>query len=261
MNCVKGENVTIKDGVFIGENVILEEDVYIDYGTIIRDNVHIKKGTYIGARCILGEYLMDFFDSRINNKHPLIIGENSIIRSETIIYGDTAIGDNFQTGHRVTIRESSQIGNNVRIGTLSDVQGYCNIGDYVNIHSNVFIGEKSIIKDFVWIFPGVILTNDPTPPSENLQGVTVDSFAVIAAMSVILPGVTISEDSLVGAGSTVKRDVESGDVVSGEPAKVICKITDIKNKVTGKQVYPWRYSFDRRMPWNGKEYCEWLKSK
>ena len=87
MNVKKGKNVIIKDGVIIGDNVIIEDDVYIDYGCIIRDNVHIKKGTFVGARCILGEYLVDFFEDRINKKHPLVIGENSLIRSETIIYG------------------------------------------------------------------------------------------------------------------------------------------------------------------------------
>lgn len=254
------KNVVIKEGCIIGENVIIEDDVYLDYGCIIRDNVHIKKGTFIGARCILGEFLVDFFEDRQNKNHPLVIGQNSIVRSETIIYGESTIGDNFQTGHRVTIREKSKIGNNVRIGTLSDIQGHCEIGNYVNMHSNVHIGHKSIIKDYVWIFPYVVLTNDPTPPSEELIGVTVESYAVLATMSVILPGVHIYEDALIGAGSTVKRDVAKEDVVVGNPAKTICKVSDIKNKITGEKVYPWRYTFDRGMPWVGQEYNEWIKN-
>ena len=64
-----GENTTIKEGTVIGENVIIEDDVYIDYGCIIRDNVHIKKGSYIGAKCILGEYLMDFYKYKVNKSH------------------------------------------------------------------------------------------------------------------------------------------------------------------------------------------------
>ncbi|AGF59163.1 acetyltransferase-like isoleucine patch superfamily enzyme [Clostridium saccharoperbutylacetonicum] len=259
-NCVIGKNVTIKDGSIIGENVIIEEDVYIDYGCIIKDNVHIKRGTFVGARCILGEYLVDFFDDMKNKNHPLIIGQNSLIRSETIIYGENIIGDNFQTGHRVTIREKSDIGNNVRIGTLSDIQGHCKIGNYINIHSNVHIGQKSIIKDYVWIFPYVVLTNDPTPPSEQLLGVTVESFAVIATMSVILPGVHIYEDALVAAGATVNKDVPKEVVVAGSPAKPICKVSDIKNKISGEKVYPWRYTFDRGMPWNNVGYEQWAKN-
>lgn len=260
-NCTISKNVTIKDNVIIGNNIIIEDNCFIDYGAIIRDNVHLKKGSYIGARCILGEYLMDFYSDRINKVHPLIIGENALIRSETIIYGDTTIGNNFQTGHRVTIREKSQIANNVRIGTLSDVQEECIIGDYVSLHSNVFVGEKSVIKDFVWIFPHVTLTNDPTPPSQNLLGVTIEAYAAVAAGSIILPGVTIGEDSLVGAGSVVTRNVEKETVVIGNPASKICLTRDIKSKLTGQQIYPWKYTFSRGMPWDKIGYDEWLKSE
>lgn len=260
-NCKIAETVQIKENVIIGDNVIIEEDCFIDYGVIIRDNVHIKKGSFIGAKCILGEYLMDFYSDRINKVHPLIIGENALLRSETIIYGDTIIGNNFQSGHRVTIREGTSLGDNVRIGTLSDIQGNCSIGNYVNLHSNVHIGQKSIIKDYVWIFPYVVLTNDPTPPSESLIGVTVESYAVIATGSVILPGVNIGSDSLVGAGSLVNKDVESETVVVGNPIKKVFPIKDIKNKQTGAQVYPWKYSFSRGMPWDKLGYDQWLKNE
>ena len=260
-NCIISNTVTIKDNVIIGSNVIIEDNCFIDYGVIIKDNVHIKKGSFIGARCILGEYLMDFYSDRINKVHPLIIGDNALIRSESIIYGDTTVGNNFQTGHRVTIREGSLIGNNVRIGTLSDVQEECIIGNYVSIHSNVFLGEKSIIKDFVWIFPHVILTNDPTPPSQILIGVTVESYAAISAGSIILPGVNIGYGSLVGAGSVVTRNVLKETVVVGNPAKKVCLTRDIRSKITGQQIYPWKYTFSRGMPWFKIGYEQWLKNE
>lgn len=46
-------------------------------------------------------------------------------------------------------QDIARIGNHVRIGTLSDIQGHCEIGNYVNMHSNVHIGMKSEIEDFV----------------------------------------------------------------------------------------------------------------
>ncbi|WP_347489323.1 DapH/DapD/GlmU-related protein [Desulfoscipio sp. XC116] len=252
------EQAYIADNVIIGDNVIIEDGVYIDYNVIIRDNVHIKRNTYIGARCILGEYLADFYRDSKNKYHPLIVGEDSIIRSETILYGDSVIGDHFQTGHRVTIREKAIIGNNVRIGTLSDIQGHCIIEDYVNLHSNVHIGMKSVIKKYAWIFPYVVLTNDPNPPSEQLLGVTVNEYAVIATGSIILPGVDIGKDSLIAAGAIVTKDVPGMKVYGGNPAKEMCDITKIKNRTTGEAVYPWRYTFDRGMPWHGIGYDKWV---
>ncbi|MGL4772658.1 MAG: N-acetyltransferase [Clostridium sp.] len=261
MSVIKGRNVVIKDNVILGDNVILEDDVYLDYGVIIRDNVHIKKGTTVGARCILGEYLADFYKSRNNGNHPLIIGENSIIRSDTIIYGDTNIGDNFQTGHKVTIREKSNIGNNVRIGTLSDIQGECEIGNYVSIHSQCFIAPNAKIEDFVWLFPRVVLTNDPTPPSFEVIGVKISEFAVVCAGALILPGIEINKEALIGAGAVVTKNVAEGAVIVGNPGKVVGHISEIKNKVTGKNSYPWRYNFDRGMPWENTSYDEWIRNK
>lgn len=254
------DKAVICDGVRIGDNVIIEDNVYIDYDVIIRDNVHIKEGTFVGARSILGEYLMDFYADRVNKVHPLVIGKNSLIRSETIIYGDTEIGDDFSTGHRVTIRENSKIGHHVRIGTLSDIQGSCTIGNYVSIHSNVFVAPESTIKDYVWIFPHAVLTNDHTPPSDNIEGVTVNEFASVAAGSVLLPGVDIGSDALVGAGAVVTKDVPSGKVFVGNPAKDRGDTQNIIDKRTGEPVYPWKKHFDRGMPWRDMDYDEWEKN-
>lgn len=254
-----GKNVTIKEGTILGKNVVIEDDVYIDHFCIIHDNVTIKKGSTIGANCILGEYQVDFYEAHEEENHPLVIGENAIIRSGSIIYGDTVIGDNFQTGHRVTIREKAEIGNNVSVGTLSDIQGYCKIGNYVRMHSNVHIGQESVIEDFVWIFPYVVLTNDPTPPSEQLTGVTLKKFSVIATGSVLLPGVTVNGDSLVAAGAIVTKDVDEFAVVGGNPAKVISDVRKIKNHFTGENVYPWRYTFKRGMPWKDTDYETWYQ--
>lgn len=252
----KGKNVKIATGVIMGDNITIGDNVEIDCYTIIHDNVTIGSNTYIGANCILGEYQMDYFNGN-RMDHPLYIGDHSLIRSGTIIYGDCKIGSNFQTGHRATIREKSSIGNHVSIGTLGDIQGYCKIGNYVRAHSNVHIGQEPVIEDFVWLFPYVILTNDPTPPSNELKGVTLKAFSVISTGSILLPGVTVEGDSLVAAGAIVTKDVKKGDVVGGNPAKVISTVDRIKNHITGEEVYPWRYTFKRGMPWEESDYITW----
>jgi acetyltransferase-like isoleucine patch superfamily enzyme len=144
------------------------------------------------------------------------------------------------------VREKTFAGRNLQIGTLSDIQGHCEIGSFVKFHSNVHIGQHSKIKDYVWIFPYVVLTNDPHPPSDVIMGVTVEKYVAIATMSVILPGVTIKEGALVGAHSSVSRDVESDTVVVGSPAKYICDTNKIKLKDgSSKSAYPWRRHFHR----------------
>ena len=109
--------------------------------------------------------------------------------------------------------------------------------------------------------PIFILTNDPTPPSKSIVGVTVEDYAVISAGSIILPGVNIGEGSLVGAGSVVSKDVKKETLVVGNPVKKILPIRDIKNRQTGEQVYPWKYTFSRGMPWEKLGYDKWIKSE
>lgn len=246
-DAVIGKNVIIKEGSVIGNNVVIEDEVYIDYGCIIRDNVRIKKGSFIGARSILGEYLIDFYKDHINKSHPLVIGENSIIRSENVIYGDVTVGSNFQSGHKVTIREKTVIGDNCSIGTLSDIQGDCEIGDNCRFHSNVHICQKAKIANNVWIFPYTVLTNDPHPPCTRcLEGPQIDEYAVIATHSMVLPGVHIGKNVLVGGMSFVNKDVEDEAVVVGNPAKKICTIHDIKcPKGIIDKPYPWKDKYKK----------------
>jgi acetyltransferase-like isoleucine patch superfamily enzyme len=119
----------------------------------------------------------------------------------------------------------------------------------VRFHSNVHIGQKSEIGNFVWIFPYVVLTNDPHPPSSVLQGVRIGDFAAIATMSIILPGVTVGEGALIGAHSSVNRDVEPDTVAAGSPAKFVCNASAIKLKDgSGRPAYPWRDHFTRGYP-------------
>lgn len=252
-----GENVTIMHNCIIEDHVVIGDGSYIDSNTIIRRGTSIGKNAFVGSNCIIGEYMMDFCEDRRYHEHCLTIGEDALIRSGSIIYTESVIGDGFQTGHQVTIRENSRIGNHVSIGTLSDIQGNCDIGNYVRAHSNVHIGQHTVIDSFVWVFPYVVFTNDPTPPSEQLTGVHVSSFAIIATGSVILPGIEIGQDALVGAGAIVTKDVDSYTVVAGNPARVVADVRNIKNKITGQPAYPWRDHFYRAMPWSENSFSEW----
>lgn len=259
-NCIISNNCIIDDSAVIGHNCIIDDGVYLSSGVniennvIIRSNVSIGKCSYIGSNCIIGEY--GHYDSI--GKFSLSIGENAYIRSGSILYNGSQIGNNFSTGHQVTIRENTRIGNNVNIGTLSDIQGNCDVGHYSRLHSNVHIGQLSKIDSFVWIFPYVVLTNDPTPPSEDFIGVRVKSFAIVASSSTIMPGIEVGQDSLIGAGAVVTKNVNDYSVVVGNPAKCAGDIREIENKVTGEKVYPWRNYFKKYMPWSDSTFNDWF---
>lgn len=225
----------------VSEKAILGNNISIGPNTIIYDNVEIGDNTSIGAFCEIG------VSNHLSEDKNLILGKNTTIRSHSIFYEGSIFADGLVTGHRVTVREKVIAGKNLQIGTLSDLQGHCEIGDYVRFHSNVHIGQQSKIGNFVWIFPYVVLTNDPHPPSETMLGVTVEDFVAIATMSVILPGAVLSEGCLIGAHSSVKGITEKHSIYVGSPAKNVGPTSKIKLQ-DGTPAYPWKNHFKRGYP-------------
>lgn len=225
-----------------GPDVICEEGVEVSEHTVIHPGTHIGAGTKVGPFCELG------VPSDLATSKELRIGPNSLIRSHSIFYQGSVFGPNLRTGNRVTVRENTIAGNTIQIGTLSDIQGHCSIGDHVRLHSNVHIGQGAVIEDFVFIFPFVVLTNDAAPPSDRLEGVTLKRFAVVATMSTVLPGVAVGRGALVGAMTLVREDVPDDMICVGVPGKVVGSTNRIKLKDTGQPAYPWRRHFHRGYP-------------
>lgn len=231
------QTAIIAKGAKIGRNVVIGPNTIIGKDVVIGDN------TVIQSNCELGVIPRD------ESNDPLVIGESSLIRSHSIFYSGSEFGANLITGHRVTVREKTKAGNNLQIGTLCDLQGACEIGDYVRMHSNVHIGQLSKIGNFVWIFPYVVLTNDPRPPSMTMKGVTIEDYVALSTMSVVLPGVTIRKGTLVGAHSLVSKDTNCDVLVSGNPAKEVCQASKLRLQDGSRRpAYPWRRHFHRGYP-------------
>ncbi|HPQ42502.1 MAG TPA: transferase, partial [bacterium] len=133
--------------------------------TKIYPHVILPDSVEIGMFCIIGEPYrgMDPDGARTE------IGEDSQIRSHTVIYAGNRIGTHFQTGHHVFIRELNRIGDHVSVGTLSVVEHHVVIGNNVRLHTQVFIPEFTIIEDNAWIGPNVVCTNAPYPKGSRVK--------------------------------------------------------------------------------------------
>jgi acetyltransferase-like isoleucine patch superfamily enzyme len=153
---------------------------------------------------------------------PPVIGKNAFIRSNSIIYDDVEIGDNFKTGHGTVIREKTLIGDDVLIGTNTVIEGQCTIGNHVSIQSNGYIPIKTVIEDYVFMGPCVCLTNDKYPIRIDfkLTGPIIRKGASIGANSTFLSGVEIGEGAMVAAGAIVTHDVPYCSLAIGAPAKI-----------------------------------------
>lgn len=245
--------------VFISPHAQIGKNVKIGDNTAIYDHVIIGDNTIICNDCVIGEPLQDYYDKENYENPPTEIGANSLIRSHAIIYAGCRFGNNFVTGHNITLREYTVFGEHCRVGTGCDIQGYANFGNYCWLLAELHICQHSNIGNFVFIYPYVIFTNDPHPPSNLNTGPTVGDFTQITVSCVILPGVKIGRHCVIGAGSVVRKDVEDYHLVMGDPAHYIKDVRDIRSKETGGQHYPWPYRFSRRMPWEKMGFEKWLE--
>jgi acetyltransferase-like isoleucine patch superfamily enzyme len=228
---------------YVAPEAQLGDDVEIGPFSIIHANVVLGNRVKVGAYCELG------ISTPLGNGTPLIIGDDSLIRSHSIFYESSSFGAGLTTGHHVSVREKTIAGLSFQIGTLSEIQGDCSVGDYVRFQSNVFVGKTTSIGNFVRIAPYVVLTNDPTPPSDVLLGCTIEDFASIAAAAVVLPGVTVGRHSLVAAQACVAKNVPPNMVVAGVPACVVGVTKEIKLRDgSGRPAYPWTQHFTRGFP-------------
>jgi hypothetical protein len=104
------------------------------------------------------------------------------------------------------------------------------------------------------------MTNDPYPPSNDIQGGYVGNYTQVCVHSTILAGIQVGENCLIGAHSVVNKSLPDYSLAIGDPIRVI---RDLRRYVVmGKgKPYPWMYRFDRGMPWRDIGYEVWAAAK
>lgn len=122
----------------------------------------------------------------------------------------------------------AQIGENCNICSHCLIENDVNIGDNVTIKSGVHVWDGITIEDNVQVGANVTFTNDRYPRAKNpnwvLERTLIKKGASIGAGCTLLCGITIGEYAMIGAGSVVTRDVPTGELWLGNPAKFVRKI-------------------------------------
>ena len=141
----------------------------------------------------------------------------------------SAIGLNTRIWQYAVVFVDAQIGEYCNICAHTLIESDVIIGNNVTVKSGVYIWDGVRIEDNVFLGPNATLTNDPMPRSrkypEKFSGITLKKGCSIGANATILPGITLGENAMVGAGAVVTRDVANNVIVVGNPARKIRDIT------------------------------------
>jgi acetyltransferase-like isoleucine patch superfamily enzyme len=139
-------------------------------------------------------------------------GENVVVYSFTNLYG-------------------CRIGDETHVGPFVEIQRGAVVGAKCKVQSHVFICEGVTIEDEVFVGHGVVFINDRHPRATTDVGArqtdadwellptVVERRASLGSGAVILGGVRIGSEAVVGAGSVVTRDVIPDETVAGNPAR------------------------------------------
>jgi acetyltransferase-like isoleucine patch superfamily enzyme len=133
------------------------------------------------------------------------------------------------------------IGENTKMGAFVEVQKKATIGKNCKISSHTFICEGVTIEDDVFVGHSVVFINDAYPRATtdgalqteadwSVEPTHVKRGASIGSNCTILSNVTIGERAIIGAGSVVTKDVPADTIVAGNPARIIRKLGEEKNR-------------------------------
>jgi acetyltransferase-like isoleucine patch superfamily enzyme len=184
----------------------------------------------IGAGLVADDSVVTGYPSHRPAAEPGAIGVDARLRSGTVIYAGSTIGDRFETGHNVVIREDVRIGDGVSIWSNSVVDYGCVIGHRVKIHANCYVAQFTELEDDVFLAPGVTIANDLYPgnrrSAESMAGPLIRAGAQVGVNVTVLPYVIIGRGAIIGAGAVVTRDVPEMTVAYGNPAVPVAAVPD-----------------------------------
>ena len=150
------------------------------------------------------------------------------------IADDVKLGENVKLAKFINLYGCT-IGDNTKIGTFVEIQKNATVGKNCKISSHTFICEGVTIEDDVFIGHNVTFINDIYPRATTdgklqteadwtVAPTLIKKGASIGSSCTILANVTIGENSIVGAGSIVTKDVPPHTIVAGNPAQFFRRI-------------------------------------
>jgi acetyltransferase-like isoleucine patch superfamily enzyme len=209
-------------------------------GTLIEEGVTIFPGAIIGRPPMKAGAT----HVPVHRGGETVIKKGTVIGCNAVIYEGVYIGNSVLVGDGATIRENCQISDQAIVGNNCTLQNDVHVGrrarivDLSHITANVHVGDDAFVST------GVLTMNDNSMArGGSLRPPYISNRAMVGGGAILLPGVTIGEDALVGAGSVVTKDVFPNTRVQGVPARLFEARRESDEEIWAK--YFFEYEEDR----------------
>ncbi len=230
-----GEDAEIYGLVKLGKGVVISEGARL-YGPLkIGNNVQIGACSKIGYPTLgkLRQMLKEH-GKIIAGGLETVIGDDTYIESDVIIYEDIRIGNGVRIFHHADLRPKLDLGDNSWIGCYTIIDPEVKIGKQSFVHANCYLCSRTTIGDLVFIAPMVGTVNEKTAqsriglPSEkdgsyhDIEfGPTIGNRCSIGQGAHIMTGVKIGDGAIIGTAAMVTKDIPENQVWAGNPARYL----------------------------------------
>ena len=189
------------------------------WGVVLRRLTYRKVLGSMGENCFIGKNVRFRVPGRIFLGNRIFIGENACLDA-CYLKSKIRVHDGVHIGRNSILRAG--------IGQITINEGaIVNRFVYLDGNGGIQIGKNSLLGNKVEIISGDHIFDDPNTPIKfqgtKLEKVTIGEDVWLGASTIVLPGVTIGNGSVVGAGSVVTEDIPNYSVAIGTPAKIVRK--------------------------------------
>lgn len=178
------------------DNTYIDTEVSIGVDSVIYPNVHLEGNTVIGNNVTI------FPNSYLRNA---VIEDGAVIDSSKVV--ESKVGANSTVGPMSHLRNNTVVASNCRIGNFVEFKN-TNFGEGSKCAHLTYVGDSDVGKG-VNFGCGVVTVNYD---GKNKFRTTIKDGAFIGSNCNLIAPVTIGENALLAAGSTITSSVEDGDM-------------------------------------------------
>jgi len=156
----------------------------------------------------------------VNDIHPSFkYGKNLKIGSFNVIMEDVIVGDNVEICHHVLLKSGTVIGDNCYVDSYVLTSGNCTIGNNVFLRYQTVIARNVIIEDDCFFTAGVKTIFLDHSAQQTAEPLHIKRGCYFGDNAVIMGGITIAENCIIGACAFVNKNTEKNGVYAGIPAR------------------------------------------